>query len=258
MPRPRKYRQVCQFPQTVSFVPADLEGEQPGIILEVDEYEVVRLIDKEGLSQEECGEHMGIARTTVQQIYANARKKLADMLVDGVPLQIAGGDFRLCDGTRSMHHCNECFMYQFRQQYQKTKGDHSMRIAVTYENGNIFQHFGHTEQFKLYDVEDGAVVSSQVTSANGSGHSALAGVLTALQVDTLICGGIGGGAKSALDAAGIKLYGGVSGDADKAVQALLDGTLSFDPNVACSHHGENHHGHHGHHGGSCGEHGCTH
>lgn len=126
-----------------------------------------------------------------------------------------------------------------------------MRIAVTYENGQIFQHFGHTEQFKLYDVTDGKVTATQVVDTNGSGHGALAGVLNALQADTLICGGIGGGARMALDAAGIRLYGGVSGDADSAVEALLAGTLSYNPDVMCDHHGEGHHGDH-----ACGEHGC--
>ena len=85
-----------------------------------------------------------------------------------------------------------------------------MRIAVTYENGEIFQHFGHTEQFKIYDVEDGKIISSEVVDAGGSGHGALAGVLSALKVDALICGGIGGGAQMALSDVGIRLYGGVS------------------------------------------------
>ena len=126
-----------------------------------------------------------------------------------------------------------------------------MRIAVTYEEGEIFQHFGHTQQFKVYDVQDGRIVSSEVVDTNGSGHGALAGVLGALNVDALICGGIGAGAQMALAEAGIQLYGGVSGDADEAVQALAEGKLTFNPNVQCNHHGE----HHGE-GHSCGEHGC--
>lgn len=128
-----------------------------------------------------------------------------------------------------------------------------MKIAVTYENGNIFQHFGHTEQFKVYDVENGKVVSSQVVDTNGSGHGALAGFLAAMQVDTLICGGIGGGAQMALAGAGIKLYGGVSGNADAAVEALVSGGLAYDPDVHCDHHG---HGHGHGEGHACGEHGC--
>ena len=126
-----------------------------------------------------------------------------------------------------------------------------MRIAVTYENGQIFQHFGHTETFKIYDVEEGKVVHSEVVDTNGSGHGALAGVLNALNADVLICGGIGGGAQTALAAAGIKLFGGVSGDADKAVEAFINETLDYNPDVKCSHH-EHSHGE----GHTCGEHGC--
>ena len=89
-----------------------------------------------------------------------------------------------------------------------------MKIAVTYENGQVFQHFGHTEQFKVYDVQNGAVVSSQIVDTNGTGHGALAGFLKSLGVEALICGGIGGGARAALDEAGILLYPGVVGQAD--------------------------------------------
>ena len=130
-----------------------------------------------------------------------------------------------------------------------------MKIAVTYENGQVYQHFGHTEQFKLYEAESGAVTSSKVVDTNGSGHGALAGFLKAEGVDTLICGGIGGGARMALEQAGIRLYGGVTGDADAAVNALLGGSLSYNPDVECSEHGAHHHGACGEHG--CGEHDCA-
>ena len=124
-----------------------------------------------------------------------------------------------------------------------------MKIAVTYENGEIFQHFGHTETFKIYDIADGKVVSAEVVDTNGSGHGALAGFLVAHGVDTLICGGIGGGAQNALAQAGIRLFGGVSGNADEAVNALLAGNLGYNPNVHCDHH-DHEAGH------SCGDHGC--
>lgn len=126
-----------------------------------------------------------------------------------------------------------------------------MKIAVTYENGEVFQHFGHSAEFKVYQVNGKEIVSSEIVGTNGSGHGALAGLLSDMGVDVLICGGIGMGAQDALSAAGIKLYGGVSGSADAAVKALLDGDLSYDPDVHCDHHdhGEGH---------SCGEdkHGC--
>ena len=126
-----------------------------------------------------------------------------------------------------------------------------MWIAVTYENGQVFQHFGHTEQFKIYDVADGKVVSSQVVDTIGSGHGALAGFLAAQQADALICGGIGGGAQMALAEAGIRLYAGIRGSADEAVAALLAGTLSYDSQANCDHHGHER-------GSVCGEHGCEH
>lgn len=129
-----------------------------------------------------------------------------------------------------------------------------MKIAVTYDNGNIFQHFGKTENFKVYEVEDNQVVSSEVIGSNGTGHGALAGLLSEQGVDVLICGGIGGGAQMALAQAGIKLYGGVSGEADAAVNALLASALAYDPNVRCDHH-DHAHGEGGH---TCGEHGCGH
>ena len=129
-----------------------------------------------------------------------------------------------------------------------------MKIAVTYENGEIFQHFGHTEAFKIYDIADGKVVSAEVVDTNGSGHGALAGFLVAHGVDTLICGGIGGGAQNALAQAGIRLFGGVSGNADEAVNALLAGNLGYDPDGHCNHHDHHGEGHSGDHG--CGSHSC--
>ena len=127
----------------------------------------------------------------------------------------------------------------------------AMKIAVTYKNGEIFQHFGHTELFKLYDVVDNQVVSTVEVATNGSGHGTLAGILSGLNVDVLICGGIGGGAQMALGAAGIKIYGGVSGDADAAVAAFLAGELDYNPDVKCSHHDHHHGTDH-----TCGDHGC--
>ena len=130
-----------------------------------------------------------------------------------------------------------------------------MTIAVTYEDGFIFQHFGHTAQFKIYQVADGKVVDSKIIDTNGSGHGALASLLGGLNADVVICGGIGGGAQMALRQAGIQLYGGVRGDADEAVSLFLAGALEFNPNVRC-----NHHDHHGE-GHSCGSHcggNCSH
>lgn len=124
-----------------------------------------------------------------------------------------------------------------------------MKIAVTYDNGNIFQHFGKTEYFKVYEVEDNKVVSSEVIGSNGTGHGALAGLLADQSVDVLICGGIGGGAQSALAEAGVELCSGAQGDADQAVEAYLKGEL-VSTGANCDHHHEEGH--------SCGAHGDGH
>ncbi|MCC2253440.1 FKBP-type peptidyl-prolyl cis-trans isomerase [Ruminococcus sp. CLA-AA-H200] len=124
-----------------------------------------------------------------------------------------------------------------------------MKIAVTYDNGNIFQHFGKTEFFKVYEVEDNKIVSSEVIGSNGAGHGALAGLLSEQNVDVLICGGIGGGAQAALAEAGVELCAGAQGDADQAVEAYLKGEL-VSTGANCDHHHEDGH--------SCGDHGDGH
>ena len=109
MPRPKKCRKVGCLPPISEFVPAG-DDRQPreAVVMTVDEYEAVRLIDNESLSQEECSGYMNIARTTVQQIYDSARKKIAHALVEGLPLRIEGGDYHLCDGKEHYCGCGGC------------------------------------------------------------------------------------------------------------------------------------------------------
>jgi len=109
MPRPRKWRTVCCLPQVNEFVPAGAARcPHDPVVMTVDEYETIRLIDNENFSQEECSGYMDIARTTVQQIYNNARKKIALALVEGPALRIEGGDYRLCDGSAPHPGCGGC------------------------------------------------------------------------------------------------------------------------------------------------------
>ena len=266
MARPRKCRRVCRLPERTEFVPRGDAQAQPDavesetlepVLMTVDEYETIRLIDKEGFSQEECSRYMDVARTTVQQTYDVARKKIASAIVDGRGLRIEGGDYTLCGEDEQA--CMRCVCRQNRGKIEKLlRGGSKMKIAVTYENGQVFQHFGHTEQFKLYETEDGKVTAAEIVDTNGSGHGALGGFLKARGVDVLICGGIGGGAQNALAEAGIQLYGGVQGSADAAVEALLKGELAYNPDVKCDHHehGEGHDcGSHGHGDHDCGSHG---
>ena len=130
-----------------------------------------------------------------------------------------------------------------------------MKIAVTYENGNVFQHFGRTESFKVYEVEDNKIVSGKVIGNDGLGHEALAGLLADKAIDVLICGGLGQGAQNALAAAGVEVVAGASGDADAAVEAYLRGEL-VNTGANCDHHDHHHEDEEG--CGGCGEHegGC--
>ena len=122
-----------------------------------------------------------------------------------------------------------------------------MKIAVTYDNGEVFQHFGHTESFKIYEIENGKIVSSEVVGNGGFGHGSLAGYLKDMGVEALICGGIGGGARNMLGDAGIKVYPGAHGNADMQVEAFIKGSLNYDPNTECHHH-------EGSHSCTCGKH----
>ena len=287
MPRPPRCRRICSAPRVERFCPCDVAESAP-ILLTLDEYEVIRLVDLKQQTHEQCAAQMDISRSTVQEIYENARRKLAACLVYGKPLHITGGNVRICSGQEqrfeSCDHAGQddtsgtpgvgsagkddtggtpgvgsacgssgksgtCCTSGLTSDH---KGDIIMRIAVSYENGQIFQHFGHTAQFKIYDVANGEIVRAEVVDTNGSGHGALAGFLMQLGVDALICGGIGGGAQMALAEVGIRLFGGVSGDADAAVNALIAGNLGYNPDVHCDHH-DHEHGEGEH---SCGSHGC--
>ena len=255
MPRPKKCRRICAMPPSARFEPAGGSKAEP-VVLTVEEFELLRLLDLEQYTQAQCAAQMQVARATVQADYDSARRKVALALAQARPLEIAGGEYQLCPAAR------QCPRRQGRWGCPAgIQGGTTMKkIAVTYDNGLVFQHFGHSKQFKVYDVEEGKVVSSQILSAGESGHGALAGLLAGQGVDTLVCGGIGGSARTALAQAGIQLYPGVSGLADAAVDALLAGTLAYNPDTVCAHHeGHGHEEGHdcGHHGHSCGGH-CGH
>ncbi len=220
MARPCRYRRIKKFPDYWSFQCADSDREEE-IVLSLDEYETIRLIDLEKKSQEECAESMGVARTTVTAIYERARQKLASHIVEGRPLRISGGSYTIVSD---------------RKQKLRMKEENEMRIAMTYENGRVGQHFGRTEYFKVYDVEGGKITSEETVSTNGEGHGALAGVLRELNADVLICGGIGMGARMALQEIGLTFLPGVDGNCDEVIAAYLSNTLSFDLNETCHHH----------------------
>lgn len=239
MPRPKRCRRICGYPDFWSFTPEGT-GDVETIVFKLDEYEAIRLIDYQKLTQEKCAEAMGVSRATVTSIYESARFKMADAMVNGKRIRITGGPYRI-DSIPASTQINE-------------KGEDIMRVAVTFEQEMVGQHFGRTEQFKIYDVEDGTIKTSQIIDTNGTGHGALAGFLRAAEVETLICGGIGMGARNALAEVGIRILPGVRGNADQVVNDYLAGKLDYDPDTECHHH-DHGHGHDCHHG-DCGSHGC--
>ena len=164
MARPIRCRRIERQPVYRSFSPDDITAAE-SVQMTVDEFEALRLLDDEGLTQEECASRMNIARTTVTAIYDSARKKIAEALVHGKRLLITGG-------------CCKFDPIEIHQIIME-KGRNIMRIAVTYEDGEVYQHFGRSEYFKLYDIEDGKIIGEQVVDTNGSGHGALAGFLQA-------------------------------------------------------------------------------
>ena len=218
MPRPRKNRKVCHFPRNLSFSPTELIGEKEPVLLTVDEYETLRLIDLEGFSQEGCGEWMGVARTTVQMIYASARKKLAQMLVEGRQLRIEGGDYRLCDGAKECTQ-NICFKKYYAKGYGKPVS--ARRIAIPYAAGNIHRDFESAQQIKIYDILENQIIASRIVDTGENDSRMLPGILTALQTDVLIGDQISSGTKLALEAGGIRLVTGSSGDAEMVIAEKL-------------------------------------
>lgn len=250
MSRPQKKREICCLPKCNKFSPINQSDKK--VILSLDQFETIRLIDYEKLTQEECSLEMKVARTTVQSIYDEARAIIADAIINSKHLIIEGGNVNLCDNEKNCESCNrECPKRIVRN--TNFKENNNMIIAATYENGQIFQHFGHTKQFKIYEIEDKQIKSFKVINTNGSGHSALSGFLKNLNVNILVCGGIGSGAINALNALGIEIYGGVIGDSDTIIHSLINGILIQDNKANCDHHN---HGEKKHLQHKCGEHSC--
>lgn len=238
--RREKLRRVGIIPEYRGFTPDGLASGD-AIDMTIDELEVLRLCDLEGLNQEAVAQQMGIARATVAAICSRAHRKVANALVNGRALSIEGGNIAYSPITTTTA-------------AWPAKEVSTMRVATTYDNGNIFMHFGRSEQFKIYDIQDGKVLNEQVVGTGGTGHGALVGLLTNGGVDTLICGGIGGGAINTLTQDGITVYAGAQGSCDACVEALIAGTLALTGEATCGCHVHDHEHTH-EHGESCGCHG---
>ena len=241
MARPQKERKVCPGIRGYRFRGSD---DAQVVKIPMDELEALRLCDLEEHSQERAAGEMDISRGTLQRLLYSAHKKIAFALLYGRTLQTEGrhAPETVCR-ERDCRFCAETY-----RKIPKTGGK-SMKIAVTCENNEVFQHFGHTPEFAVFTVEEGKIVSKRILPCGDTGHGALAGLLKEGGVDLLICGGIGGGAQMALAEAGVKLIGGAAGNVDEVVAAFLKGELSVDPNFQCHHHD-------GGSGHKCGDHSC--
>lgn len=237
MSRPQKCRLVCAEPMFNEFSPCGVDGREV-ITLSTDEYEVFRLVDYENRTHEECAKQMGISRTTVTEIYDSARKKIAKFLVNGLSLKIEGGNYRICDGSAPCCAGGRCRTASETPQNSVepamvVKEQGAVRVAVVCKDDNIFPHFGRSESFILYDVKDGTLLEKNLVKLNGIQRGTLPDILKKFQVDKLICSGIGGVALSALCGNDIEVFSGVSGNAEEAFNAWLNGCFNSDNKNKC-------------------------
>ncbi|MFA5612413.1 MAG: NifB/NifX family molybdenum-iron cluster-binding protein [Anaerolineaceae bacterium] len=242
MSRKPSLKTIRSAPAARVFCPSEsnLSDTQGKIILLLEEWEALRLVDYMRLEQTVAALSMAISRQTVQMLLSSARTKLARAIVEGLPLRIQ-------DNPKNTSKQHTPFM----------KRNTQMKIAVTTQHNQVFPHFGRTPEFSIVTAEDGKIVEENIIPAPAEGHGALIGFLVDQGVDVLICGGVGGGAVNSLRASGIQVYAGASGPVKEQVLSLLSGQLPQQGDADCDHHGEHdheHHHEHGHEGGDCGHH----
>ncbi len=240
MPRNPSQKTIRSSPPARSFTPSGstFSSGQSDVNLLLEEWEALRLVDYAGMEQAQAALSMGISRQSVQMLVSSARTKLARAVVEGLPLQIVG--------TREQN-THTTLRYEERT--------NKMKIAVTTQHTQVFPHFGRTPEFYLVTAEDGKIIEEKIVAAPAEGHGALVGFLISQGVDTLICGGVGGGAVNGLRAAGIQVYAGAAGSVREQVLSLLSGQLPQQGDANCDHHDEHDHEHqHGQgHGHGCGQ-----
>lgn len=226
MPRPRKCRKVCQMPRTREFCPVGAAGEE-AVVLTVDEYEAIRLIDHQGFSQEECGSYMQVARTTVQLIYTEARRKLAAALVEGRPLRIEGGQYQLCDGQEEFCGCGGCRRHREGCRPGSNKEDMQMKIAIPLDEDRRSVCIVLARAPYFLFRQDGAeeIVANPAAQAQGGAGIQAAQFLVDSGVTALITVRCGQNAADVFHAAGMKIYKSVNKTAAEELAALEGGRL---------------------------------
>lgn len=193
--------------------------------LDIEEWEAMRLVDYLNVERIKAANAMGISRQTINLLLKSARTKIARALVEGLSLSIE-------------HNLNADFVLHDNRFLGRRK---DMKVAVTHEQGKIFEHFGRTQEFEIFNVEKGEIIESNIIGAPAEGHGAIVGFLNKQGVDVLICGGIGPGAVNSLKESGIAIYAGASGDVRVQVEAFLKGQLPEKGEANCNHHHEGGH-----------------
>lgn len=226
MPRPRKCRKVCQMPRSLEFRPVDGNKEKEKIILTVDEYEAIRLIDKQGFSQEECSTYMKVSRATVQMIYNSARKKLAEALVSARSLRIQGGDYQLCDGEEEFCDCGGCKKHR-RVWTHVEKEDGKMRIAIPLDENkkDVCIVLARAPYFLFHEDGKDTVIENPAAAAQGGAGIQVAQFLVDNRIDALITVRCGQNAAEVFRAAEMKIYKSVNKVAADDLNAWKEGKL---------------------------------
>ncbi len=239
MPRPVKCRKVCQLPPAHEFRPTGELSDDAIVTLTVDEYEAVRLIDYQGLSQKDCGGYMRIARTTVQAIYNSARKKLAQALVEGMTLRIAGGNFELCSGDEATCGCGGCARHRKTSAIVSTKEDKPMKIAISVEENtvDVCPFAARSPYFLFYENGESTVVENPAAQAESGAGIQAAQFLIDNDVTHFIAARVGGNAAEVLKAAGIPVYTSANKTAAEDIAALEAGKLEEQKGVFEGFHG---------------------
>ncbi len=231
MPRPRKCRKVCSMPQVMQFNPDSVNLLSEPVILTVDEYEAIRLIDKQGFSQEECSAYMQVARTTAQLIYNSARRKLADALVEGRSLRIEGGDYRLCDGSEEYCGCGGCRKHlkncSFNHKTVTAKEEKRMRIAIPLDENkkNVCIVLSRAPFFLIYEDGDESIFENPAAASNSGAGVEAAQFLCDKEIDVLITVRCGENAAEVFNAADIKILKSAHKTAKEELEAYEAGEL---------------------------------
>lgn len=239
MPRPRKRRKVCQLPGTKEFRPVGELSDDLIVTMTVDEYEAIRLIDDEGFSREECAAYMEVGRTTVQQIYDEARRKIARVLVEGATLRIEGGDFRLCDGEERRCGCGGCAKHRGMPLLRDDEEVGIMKVAVSIEENkaDVCPFAARSPYYLIHGEEGDEVVENPAAHAESGAGMQAAQLLIDKGVTDFIAVRVGMNAGEALNAAGITVWKSVGKTAAEDIAAFEAGELEKETEFFGGFHG---------------------